>query len=543
MKHAKLCLVFLIMVALFASCAKKEEKKSASSLPEPKVTIDATRPGWEQDDREVSFDWYINFPWYTGKWGQDLVTQYITELTGVSVNFIIPAGNANEKLNTFIISGELPDLITIGWWEDTAKKLQEPRFTYNLEELAEFYDPYFFKVAKSGKLNWYRKEDGGVYGYPNASYSPEDYKNTDAITSNETFMVRKDIYEALGRPDMTTPEGFLNALKEAKKRFARVDGQPLIPIGFAEFGTSTGTLQAYLQNFLAVPTKQGDSVYDRDNDPEYIRWLKVFREANELGLISRDVFSDTRRQIEEKITQGRYFAMLYPYIDAIWPLTSRYNEDPESTYIAVDGPKNSRGDQHQLSGNGISGWTLTMISRNNKDPEKAIRFLSFLLSEKGIEVAFLGKQGVSWDIIDGRAQFLPEVEKMRVEQRQEFDKKYGADWLLWMAMDTAYQSVKYPIPAPPSYNSLREWTKGKVVPRFELENIDPLGSSELGIAQGKISTKFAESIPRLILAESEEEFDSLLQEFTDFRDANSFKEIQEFRTQKFLENKQKLANN
>ncbi len=33
-------------------------------------------------------------------------------------------------------------------------------------------------------------------------------KEHDDIISNQTFLVRKDIYEAIGSPDMTTPEGF-----------------------------------------------------------------------------------------------------------------------------------------------------------------------------------------------------------------------------------------------------------------------------------------------------------------------------------------------
>ena len=79
---------------------------------------------------------------------------------------------------------------------------------------------------------WYTQEDGHVYGYPNASFTPEDYvKYKGKIVSNETFLVRKDIYEALGKPDMTTPEGFLKALRAAKKKFPKAGELTLIPFG------------------------------------------------------------------------------------------------------------------------------------------------------------------------------------------------------------------------------------------------------------------------------------------------------------------------
>ena len=51
------------------------------------------------------------------------------------------------------------------------------------------------------------------------------------IPSNQVYMVRKDMYEALGKPDMTTPEGFVNTLVAAKEKFPDVDGSPLIPLG------------------------------------------------------------------------------------------------------------------------------------------------------------------------------------------------------------------------------------------------------------------------------------------------------------------------
>ncbi len=533
-----ICILAITSIGVFAS---GEVESVDHNLPDPQVEIDRSKPGWEQDTREVTFDWYINFPWYAGKWGQDIVTQYITELTGVNVNFIIPAGNPNEKLNTLIVSDSLPDLITIGWWEDIAKSLQDPKFTYNLEALAEAYDPYFFEVSKQGKRDWYRQQDGGVYGYPNASYSPEDYANEEAVFSNDTFMVRKDVYEAIGSPDMTTPEGFIAALEAAKSQFPTLDGQPIIPIGFSEFGSGSSSLREYLQRFLAVPDAKDGALNDKDLDSDYITWLKTFRLANEKGLVSRDVFSDTRQQIEEKMTQGRYFAVLYPYIDAIVPLSTRYNDDPNSSYIAVAGPKNSKGSEHELSGPGISGWTLTMISKKNKDPEKAIRFLSFLLSEKGIEIAFLGKQGVTWDFVNGEAKFLPKVDDLRANNRAEFDKTIGADWMLWMGMDTAYQFLKYPIPAPPSYNSHRQWTVGKVKPRFEFENIEPLGSSDLGVAQAKINGRFSETIPQLILAESDAAFDEVLADFVEFRSQNSFDELQSYRTERYRDNTKKLG--
>ena len=235
-------LLVLATIMAFAACGAKKEAAVVETSK-----IDPNKPGWEQDSEKVTFDWYINYGWYAGKWGQDTVTKEITEKTGVSVNYIIPTGDGTEKLNTMIASGTLPDLITLDARDPIIDTMIKGNLLLPYNKLAEQYDMYFFKVADPDRLNWFKKEDGNTYGYPNASYTTKNYKETDKIISNNTFLVRKDIYEAIGSPDMSTPEGFVNALKMAKEKFPTIDGKALSPIGFQE--NIDGKISAYLQDF------------------------------------------------------------------------------------------------------------------------------------------------------------------------------------------------------------------------------------------------------------------------------------------------------
>ncbi|NLC93473.1 MAG: extracellular solute-binding protein, partial [Treponema sp.] len=218
MKRAK-TLVTGVMIALLAtsslfylSCSNKGDKNG--------IAIgSASEPGWKANaDKPIKFDWYINFSWFARHWGDSKVSKYITEKTGVDVNFIVPAGSEAEKLNAMIAGDALPDLITLGWYEGQIPLMIDAGLVEPLDKLAKDYDPYFFKVANPDKIGWYTKEDGHVYGYPNASFTPTDYKNyAGKLTSNDTFLVRKDMYEAIGSPDMSTPDGFLGALRAAKE--------------------------------------------------------------------------------------------------------------------------------------------------------------------------------------------------------------------------------------------------------------------------------------------------------------------------------------
>ena len=110
--------------------------------------------GWTLNkDKPVSFDWYINFSWFTRHWGDSLVSKYITEKTGVDINFIVPAGNEAEKLNAMIAGDALPDIITLGWWEGQVPMMIDAGLVEPLDELAKKYDPYFFKVANKDRLS------------------------------------------------------------------------------------------------------------------------------------------------------------------------------------------------------------------------------------------------------------------------------------------------------------------------------------------------------------------------------------------------------
>ena len=316
---------------------------------------------------------------------------------------------------------ETDDLVTLGWWETQLSTIISQGLVYPLNQLADEYDPYFWEAADEARLNWYRASDGHVYCYPNSSYSPEDYGGDVPIGSNQTFLVRRDIYEAIGSPDMTTPEGFAGAVRAAAEAVPTVDGLPLIPIGAHEF-TERGcdSFDKFLMNFLAIPYEKDGEFYDRCTDPEYKRWLAMFRQLGEEGLLANDIFIDKRVQMEEKIAQGRYFCMLYQRTDLADLQRLRYSRDPDSVYIAVDGPRNAAGDAYTLPGSGINGWTVTMISRNCQHPDRAIRLMSYMMGEEGQKLLSLGIEGEHYQMVDGRAVLTAETERLLNEDNAAY---------------------------------------------------------------------------------------------------------------------------
>lgn len=498
-------------------------------------------PGWQKhSEDEVTLDWYVNYSWYTTPWGENAVSKAITEETGVNINFIAPIGSETEKFNAMIASDSLPDIITLGWWENQLDEMIDKGMVYALNELADEYDPYFWEVADGEVVSWYTRDDGNIYCYPNSSYSPSDYEEHENIGSNQTFLVRKDIYEAIGSPDMTTPEGFKDAVRKATEMFPEVNGEPLIPIGAHEFNDSgCVSFDQYLQNFLAIPYEKNGIYYDRYTDPEYIRWLKTFRELGAEGYLRNDIFIDQRTQMEEKLVNGRYFCMLYQRTDMAAQQKTLYANNPEMIYMAIDGPKNSAGDDYILPGNGINGWTVTLISKNCERPDRAIELFAYLMSEHGQLMTYKGIEGVTYDWVDNQVVVKPEVEQLLITNRKEYDRLYGADSAYWMLTDNV-MAMQWQEELQGPTAQLEEWTYPYTHYLGQYETVFE-ANSEAGIADINIKKLWSETLPKLLLAPTEEEFDLIFDEFVKSRDRMGYHSMMEESTRQMTQAKEKLG--
>lgn len=531
--------IVLLSGAIFFGCGSTENAGSGLVTEEQELSEEDI-PTWEQYAQEpVTLDWYVNYSWFATPWGENAVSKKITEETGVSVNFITPIGNETEKMNALIASDSLPDLITMGYWEPQVEQIIDEGMVYALNELADDYDALFWQAADEDVVNWYKKEDGNIYGYPCSTVTPKQVKEHDDITSNQTFLVRKDIYEAIGSPDMTTPEGFKAAVEKAAEMFPEIDGEKLIPVGAHVFDNQGNvSFDKYLMNFLAVPWEKDGMYYDRYTDPEYIRWLKMFRQLGEEGLLADDIFVDTRTQMEEKLARGRYFCMLYQYSDMRSQQKALYEKNPDSIYLAVEGPRNAAGDDPTLPTNNINGWTLTFISKNCKNPERAIAFLDYMMSEHGQMMIYLGVEGVTYDIVDGEAVVRDDVKEILDSDREMYDRLYGADDAYWMLQNNVMQ-LQWKQKESPATEQLIKWACKYTVYDGQYD-VNLALSPENASVDDKCNRLWSAVLPQLLLAADEEEFDALMDSFVQARNEMGYASVLEEKTRLMNMAKEKL---
>ncbi|MCP1427185.1 putative aldouronate transport system substrate-binding protein [Paenibacillus xylanexedens] len=540
-------LLMMCLMSGLTACSESEQSEDRRASTKVDFTeqiqslnLNLEEPSWKLDTTPVNLTWFVGAEWYGQTWGESLTSKYVTQKTGVNIEFEVSTGEPSEMLSRMLTTGSLPDLITIGSWESAVNKLRESNLIYALDELANKYDPYFYKVAGDDALQWYRQEDGHTYVIPNDAYSPEQMRSTSLTGANQTFLVRKDLYESMGKPDLTTPKGFLNALQLLKNQYSVYKGQLISP--FWAQGNASYGLTEYLQNLLAIPHEQNGKVYDRMTDPDYMEWLKTFRTAYEQGLINVDFLVDSSAQVQEKTNHAQYFMMIREWTD-ISDLNSKLEvlTNQNSYYIAVDGPRSSSGESAKLFPGSMDGWMVTMISKSTENPERAIRFLTYLASEEGQRDLFLGKEGETWEMKNGKPQLTAAMVQLHDTDRERLEKEYGIMDTYWMLRNPAFVNKWRPENAP-SIKQMEEFANQQAdLDSGIYKGLDPIGDSDIALAWSRISQNWEEVLPELITAKDEAAFDKIFENFLIRRVNYGFNQVMEYRQAELELRKAKIA--
>ena len=528
--------VTLAAVLLVTGCTSGggSKQNAADFSIEGRYTPDPNTPAWKLDTKEevTELTWYVNADWWNTDFGNDVVTKKIKEDLNIHINFIT---GDDTKLNTLFAGDQLPDIITtFNGNSQLAKKANT--WALPLNDLADKYDPYFYQVAAEDTLKWFQLEDGKTYTYPNYSNTQADY-DSGYIPAKTAFVIRKDVYEALGKPEMGTPEQFEAVMDQIKQRFP-----DLLPFGFNAVGTGTGSLGDVFQDFLGVPLEdENGNFYNRNLDEDYLTWIATLNRVYRNGAISDDSFADDGTAFEEKVKSGKYATMLLDGTPQqggnlqIW-----MSANPGKEYIAIDGPQSTKGRQPTLNQSGISGWMVTFITKNVKDPAKAIQIFTYLLSEEGQMLMNYGIEGETYKKNpDGTVELLPEVKAMQVNDADRYKKEYrmgefmffGHDRHKALSMDSFPESIK----------QMQEWGRGKLKGHFILENTNPDPGSAEARSLSAIETEWSTTLVSMIRAKSDEERENALNNYRKFLDENNWDSIVKIRSEKMQANKEKLG--
>ncbi len=534
----------MMVLSLIVGCSGNGGNNAAPKEPAKagnKVEEKGEEPQkYELGKEPLEITLYGNYDWYTmPKWGKDEVTAWIQENKKVSITEIPNGGNAVQKLNTMIASGELPDII----WGDRGADVERMREAGMLVPFDDYLDKYpnLKRWLDPIALDMLRSPDGKIYQFPNWY--------TNRPNGNAGWVVNKKIYTELGSPKLETTDELYAYLKQVKEKYPNVvpfetdlakEGHGLDQL-FSAFKEDNLTSSAY----IAVP--EGDkmvSIYKDEGFRESVVYAaKLFREK----LMTQDAMTQTRDQVQEKINNGKLavYAAANPTVYAMQGHSELTKNDPDAGYFMVwpihkDGLDKNKiypGTYNKL------GWNAAVITKNAKDPEAAFAFLDWWTGHEGMTLQMWGVEGKFWNGIEADGITPKFTDKYKTEKDALAEYQTKMDPLMWVGNTVFVDDTKGKFESTLAENE-RNWstywqyeitwkTQGDAT---EFINLSPLPESEEGISFQRASDIWTKARAQALYAKTDEEALALLDKAHEDTMNAGFQKVLDFYTTKWHEN-------
>ncbi|MBO0991972.1 extracellular solute-binding protein [Bacillus sp. SD088] len=541
-KFLSLSLVALLMVfSILSGCSKDSAgggSKDSGSEGE----------GFVLGEGELEYTMYGHYDWYTmPPWGEDAATEWIKENKKVNVKPISSGGNAAQKFNTMIVGNDLPDVIMLDRNADL-DRLREADMLVPLDEYIEKY-PNIKEWVGESTLNMLRAEDGHVYGIPNW-YTTEPNGNTG-------YVVNDKIYKELGSPNLETTDELYAYLQQVKEEYPDVvpfeAGQGGgLDVLYSAFGEEHPNL--FMSNHI-VPN--GDKLESIFTDPVFREAMVYMNKLFSERLISQDTLSQTAEQVKEKIVSGNFavFADSSPTESASLAHTQLVAQDPEAG-LKMIWPIHKEG----LNKDNITpgtwnqlGWNVNVITKAAEDPEAIFAFYDWMVGPEGQRTIFWGPEGLYWEgtqAVEGIDEAPVFTDKYLTDVENLSKLMNTTDAFQWVGntvyIDKSKTAFEMTLPEDQQnwetkYQMNITWeTQGNGT---EFSNLSPLPETEEGMAEQRINEIYDEARAKALYAKSEQEVINILDQAEKDAQAVGYDKLLEFKTQKWQENKDKLAGN
>ncbi len=358
---------------------------------------------------------------------QSVVGRRITKLTGVTLKYEFPVGDAAQKISLMAASGDYPDLIFAG---QNVGTLVSAGALLDLTDLIEQYGPNIKKMyGKYLIRNRYSKEDKSIY------FLGSDPVNEEKMFPMTGFELQHAVVKELGFPKMRTIYDLENAVRNYVRKHPTIDGQKTIGMSlvpedwrFSVSITDPSNLATGHPDdgeFCIDPkTYEAKLHYFKEGNKAYFKWLnKMYNE----GLLDPESFVQKYDQYQAKIASGRVLALSDQYWSFELPEKAlRDLGKPERTYgmYPLTISENTKHADFQKSG--FSGGIGISISKDCKDPVRAIKFLDWMCTDEAQVLINWGIEGIHYKVKNGK-RIIPHSEWRKRNTDPNYFKNTGID--------------------------------------------------------------------------------------------------------------------
>ena len=398
-----LLLAVVMVVGLFAGCNTEKPVET-----NPKETQGGTNKPAETDPKEeapkeiVTLEIFAGTPGtYENLWW----TEILEEKLGVRVQLV---GMDKELLDTYIASGDLPDIMRIDDPE-TQKLAYEAGLLVNFDEKKDLL-PNVYELYPAGALQFQRDKysDGGLYTLPVGPDTAASTYGWENYATRLDFEYYLEYVKANGEPELEDIEDFIPVLKWIQEKYpTNEDGQAAYGMtifsdwdggrhSFADYIAQQYGVKQVGYNEINMDTLESISIFD--DASYYKRMLKFLFDANQAGILDPDSMTQTWDDYQAKIKSRRsYSSFAFTMPDQVKIVPFKNQNSVNMTAAPQIGHS--------------SGTWGFCVSANSEYVDLACQFLNFIIDEENWWELCFGPQGEYWDVNEQGQPYVTEFGK------------------------------------------------------------------------------------------------------------------------------------
>lgn len=364
-----------------------------------------------------------------GWFGKIVRDKFNVKLNMIASN--VDGGDA--KFSTLMASGNLGDIVIYG--NDDSKYLDSISGGYLLDLTRNgLLDQYgqeivknYQKVLQKAKVNYGKGISVFGLGY-NASNMPGGSSEGEDMTWGPDL--RWDLYAKLGYPEIATMEDYLPVLKQMQELEPKSEsGRPTYGFSiWSDWDADKMCLAKQYCNVYGYDETDGFSPYgfalvsakaDKvqsllDPDSYYVRCLKLYFKANQMGLMDPDSISQKYEDVISKLKDGQIHFSWFPWMDNIYNTQERQAQGKGFRLVPF-----KEEIMYSVGYNPYGGNRLISIGANAKYPERIMELINWMYSPEGFQTIKAGPKGLTWDIDKNGKPFLTDFGKRALPNNPE----------------------------------------------------------------------------------------------------------------------------
>ena len=434
----------------------------------------------------------------------DPVARAIQEKTGVTVQVENPTGDPLEKLNLMLTGQNYPDIVLMDRGNEIVNRYIDAGALIPLNDLIDQYGPHIKEMY--GEVMTKSVYSDGKNYYLNNWYGVDP----DAVAG---VLMRKDLLteivgeERANSNDPFTQSEYLDIFRQFKEKYPTIDGKESIAVTLdAESKNYEGTLIG-MYGKTTYYADENNNIMHKAKAPRYQDAIGFMNTLYTEGLLDKEWVVNKKEQWTQKLSAGNVFSTFCSYWDpdsANTSLASTVGEDAKfySYKVVADGVDPS---ETKYSGRSTLGWDAIGITSNCQNPEAAIKFIDFLVSEEGQYLMMWGLEGEHWDMVDGK-----HVPKQEIVDgfKTDFDNtklETGIRKWTWFIKNgngtdgspydvTKYETTELTDFANASFGESDRWDTA------DFTGLEPAGSSPEGLKWQKVKDVYDQNFPKMVNA-------------------------------------------